>query len=168
MILNCRSLHPANLETGTYTTDTVKLARLCTFYLMHSDTKCLQELTFYVASNNGSVLLSCATMLALGLIQPHTRLDYLPPRGSFITSSADHPMRKKSKWMYMHPEKNVQCLECLTNKIYYPSLLQQRTDVFDGIGCFPGPPYHIQVDPSVTPKQCTCWYFEACTQLHID
>ena len=25
--------------------------------------------------------------------------------------------------------------------------------IFNGIRCFPGPPYHIQVDPSVTPKQ---------------
>ena len=28
--------------------------------------------------------------------------------------------------------------------------------MFDGIGCFPGPPYHIQVDPSITPKQTPC------------
>ena len=31
------------------------------------------------------------------------------------------------------------------------------SDVFDGIGCFPGPPYHIQVDHSVTPKLTPCW-----------
>ena len=30
-------------------------------------------------------------------------------------------------------------------------------DVFDGIGCFLGPSYHIQVDPCVTPKQTPCW-----------
>ena len=29
----------------------------------------------------------------------------------------------------------------------------QSSWCFHGIGCFPGPPYHIQVDPSVTPKQ---------------
>ena len=26
-------------------------------------------------------------------------------------------------------------------------------DVFEGVGCFPGQPYHIQVDPKVPPKQ---------------
>ena len=26
-------------------------------------------------------------------------------------------------------------------------------DVFEGVGCFPGPPYHIQVDPKIPPKQ---------------
>ena len=88
---NCKKLAPSKLEIGTYTTNTVKLVGSCTFYLVYPDTKCLQEVTFYVASNNGSVLLSCATTLALGMIQPHTRLDYLPPRASLITSSADHP-----------------------------------------------------------------------------
>ena len=85
-----KKLAPSRLEIGTYTTNTVKLGGSYTFYLVHPDTKHLQEVTFYVASNNGSVLLSCATRLALGLIQPHTRLDYLPPRASLILSSVGH------------------------------------------------------------------------------
>ena len=88
---------PLKLEMGTYTTDTVKLIGSCMFYLVHPDIKHLLEVTFYVASNNGSVLLSCVTTLALGLILPHTRLDYLPPRASLITSSADHPKKTKPK-----------------------------------------------------------------------
>ena len=35
-------------------------------------------------------------------------------------------------------------------------ILQAYPDVFDGIGYFPGPPYHIHVDQSVTPKQTPC------------
>ena len=35
-------------------------------------------------------------------------------------------------------------------------ILQSYPDVFEGIGCFPGPPYHIQIDQSVTPKQTPC------------
>ena len=31
-------------------------------------------------------------------------------------------------------------------------ILDNYSDVFDGIGCFPGPPYHIQVNDSVTSK----------------
>ena len=31
--------------------------------------------------------------------------------------------------------------------------LQSYQDVFEGIGWFPGPPYHIQIDESVTLKQ---------------
>ena len=92
-----KKLAPSKLEIGTYTTNTVKLVGSCIFHLVHPDTKHLQEVTFYVASNNGSVLLSSATTLALGVIKPHTRLDYLPPRASLITSSADHLKRTKSQ-----------------------------------------------------------------------
>ena len=86
-----QKLAPSKLQVGTYTTDTVKIVGSCMFYLVHLDTKKLIEVTFCVAMNNGSVLLSCKTTLLLGLIQPRPRLDYLPPRASLITSSADHP-----------------------------------------------------------------------------
>ena len=87
---DCEKLAPSKLEIGTYIIDKVKLVGSCNVYLVHPDTKHLQKVKFYVASNNGSISLSCATTLALGLIQPHTRLDYFPPRSSPITSSADH------------------------------------------------------------------------------
>ena len=51
------------------------------------------EVTFYVATNDGSVLLLCTTTIMLGLIQPRTRLDYLPSRASLITSSAAQPKK---------------------------------------------------------------------------
>ena len=35
-------------------------------------------------------------------------------------------------------------------------ILQSYLDVYEGIGHFPGPPYHIQIDQSVTPKQASC------------
>ena len=91
-----QKLAPSKLQVGTYTTDIVKIVGSCMFYLVHPDTKKLKEMTFYVAMNNGSVLLSCKTTLLLGLIQPRPRLDYLPPRASLITSSADHPKKTKA------------------------------------------------------------------------
>ena len=87
----------SKLEIGTYTTDKTKGFGSCALYGVHPDTQCLQEVTFHVASNNGSVVLSCATMLALSLIQPCTSLDYLPPCASLITRSDDHPMKTKSQ-----------------------------------------------------------------------
>ena len=48
-----KKLAPSKLEIGNYTPDTVKLVGSCTFYLVHPDTKPPQEVTFYVASNNG-------------------------------------------------------------------------------------------------------------------
>ena len=35
-------------------------------------------------------------------------------------------------------------------------ILQSYPDIFEGIGCFPGPPYHVQIDQSVTLKQTPC------------
>ena len=68
-----KKLALSNLEIGTYTTDAVKIVESCLCYLVHPDTKKLQEVTFYVAKNDGSILLSCTTTLELGLIQPCTR-----------------------------------------------------------------------------------------------
>ena len=154
-------------------------------------------MTFYVASNEGSVLLSCTTLLALELIQTRPRLDYLPPRAKLITSAADHPaMTKKtahqtkatteeSKLMHkncvkmhknsvgMHKnsinmhKNSVKMDNSATKQDNTPVNMQIEVkmvrrkadikeyygDVFEGVGRFPGPPYHIQLDPKVPPKQ---------------
>ena len=126
------------------------------------------EVTFYVATNDRSVLLSCKTTLILDLIQPRTRLDYLPSSTSLITSSADHP--KKTK-----PTLHVQKQEVSTQTTMQPvatqtpkarrgpklitskdQIMQEYPDVFEGIGTFPGPSYYIEIDPSVSPKQTLC------------
>ena len=33
------------------------------------------------------------------------------------------------------------------------NIKEHYEDVFEGVGCFPGKPYHIQMDPKVPPKQ---------------
>ena len=50
-----KKLAPCKLEIGIYTTNTVKLVGSCNFYLVHPNTKHLQEVTFCVAGDNGSV-----------------------------------------------------------------------------------------------------------------
>ena len=78
-------------------TDTIRIIGTTIIYLIHPDSKKPTEMTFHVASNEGSVLLSCNTSLTLGLIQSRPRLDYLPPRASLITSNEDHPRKTKTK-----------------------------------------------------------------------
>ena len=122
-----------------------------------------------MAMNDGSVLLSCKTMLQLGLIQPRARLDYLPPRASLITSSADHC--KKMKEVLHIQKKQVATQKNMQEKpIQAPAvrekgpkliiskeiIMREYPDVFQGIGKFPGPDYHIQLDSSVPPKQTPC------------
>ena len=79
---NMKKLDPSSLEIGTYTNDTVMMVGSCMLYLVHLDTKKLMDVTFYIAVNDDSMLSSCKTKLMLGLIQPGSRLDYLPPRAS--------------------------------------------------------------------------------------
>ena len=72
---NLEKLVPNRLQIGTYTNDTVKIVGTCKPYLEHPDTKKLLKTTFYVTTNDGSMLLSCNSTLTLGLIQPRSRLD---------------------------------------------------------------------------------------------
>ena len=85
-----------------------------------------------------------------------------------IISSLDHP--RKTKKVSVHRSKKEvptqnsnQVVTVPDTKELVPKLvtsrehiLQSCPDVFDGIGCLPGLPYHIQIDQSVTPKQTPC------------
>ena len=64
-----KKLAPSGLEIGISTTDIVKIVGSCKFYFVHLGTRKLLDVTFFVAINDGSMLLSCKTTLMLGLIQ---------------------------------------------------------------------------------------------------
>ena len=83
------------MQISMYTADTVKIIGSCIFDVVHLDTKKLVPVTFYVANKDGSVLLLWKTTLALQLIKPQLRLEYLPPWASLITSTMDHPKKNK-------------------------------------------------------------------------
>ena len=143
-----------DISLGVYTDHQVNILGKCEFYMLHPDTKKPHAVTFYVASNEGSVLLSCTTLLALDLIQTRPRLDYLPPRAKLITSAADHPdiTRKTAHQAKAAVKQKVptQTMTIVKNKA---DIKEHYADVFEGVGHFPGQPYHIQVDPKVPPKQ---------------
>ena len=65
---NLQKLPPNKMHIGTYTNDTVKIVGTCKLYLVHLDTNKLVETKFYVATNYGSMLLSCNSTLDLDLI----------------------------------------------------------------------------------------------------
>ena len=54
-----KKLTPCNLKIGTYTTDTIRIIGTTVIYLIHQDSKKLTKTTFHIASNEGSILLSC-------------------------------------------------------------------------------------------------------------
>ena len=60
-----KKIKPYKMQISTCTADTVKVIESCIFDVVHLDTKKMVPITFYVANNNGSVLLLCKTTLAL-------------------------------------------------------------------------------------------------------
>ena len=86
-----KNLAENDISLGVYTDHQVNILSKCQFYMLHLDNKKPHSVTFYVASNEGSMLLSCTTLLALNLIQTRPHLDYLPSRAKLITSATDHP-----------------------------------------------------------------------------
>ena len=54
-----RKIKPYKMQISMYTADTVKIIGSCTFGIVHPDTKKLVPAIFYVANNDGSILLSC-------------------------------------------------------------------------------------------------------------
>ena len=125
---DCKKLAPSKLEIGTYTTDTVRLVGSSMFYLVHPDTKCLQEVTFYVTSNNGSVLLSwcdhTCTLAWYNLTLDWT-LFLLEP--ALLPVVLTTPKKTKSQIsVHISRKESMKCLQCPTTKVWYPSLLQAR------------------------------------------
>ena len=103
--LEMRKIKPCKMQISTYTADTVKIIGSCTFGIVHPDTKKLVSVTFYLANNDGSILLSCKTTLALCLIQLQSRLDHPPPWASLITSTMDHPKKTNLTSLKVHQLK---------------------------------------------------------------
>ena len=95
---DCTKLAPSNIvAVKTYTTEKVKIVIFWKICVLHTDTKCLQELTIQVVSHEGSVIISCATSIGLNLIQPHRDLDVVSEKSSLISSKADLPVKQKNK-----------------------------------------------------------------------
>ena len=64
-----RKLTPSHMEIETYMNDVVKIIGTCQFYLLHPESKQLIKVIFFVTKENRSVLLSCRTIMELGLIK---------------------------------------------------------------------------------------------------
>ena len=77
---------------STYTTERIPVLGSCDLLVVHPNTRSLKEMTFQVVNHEGSVIISCATSLELGLIQLHIELHTRVPDGRrLMYSSADDP-----------------------------------------------------------------------------
>ena len=171
-----KKLTPPNMEIETYTTEVMKIIGTCHFYLVHPESKQLLKVMFCVAKENGSILLSCRTTIELGLIKPRANLDYLPPKARLLTSTCDQPSKTKFYKPIIHCTKEAYNASMVPQKVntrITPSthnmtnidnplvtkqdhIMAQFSDVFEGVGKFPGKPYKIHLDPKIPPKQMPC------------
>ena len=105
---DCTKIAPSDLQLGRYTNKKVKIIGSCNLYIIHPDTRCIEEIPFFVASKEGSILTSCRTSLASGLIKPHEKLDHPPPEGNrnIIYSSADKIKNESWLKVYMLVQEN--------------------------------------------------------------
>ena len=123
-----RKLTPTNIEIETCTNDVVKIIGTCYFYLVHPESKQLMKVLFFVAKENGSILLSCRTIMELGLIRPHMHLDYLPPKASLLTSTCDQPSKTRMHKPNIHytKEKPTKMVTSKNDKISTPQSQQTK------------------------------------------
>ena len=83
---------------ASYTTEKINVLGSCDLFVVHPETKCLKEITLQVVNHEGSVFVSCATSLDLGLIKPHSVFtECVPGCGRLICSKVDHPNKYKYK-----------------------------------------------------------------------
>ena len=92
--------------------------------------------------------------MELGLIKPHAHLDYLRPKARLLTSTCDQPSKTRPYKPVIHytkeavqpnmsvaPSIKTQNDDQLVTKQEH--IMAQFSDVFQGVGKFPGEPYKI-------------------------
>ena len=87
------------------------------------------------------------------------------PRKTKLTSLKIHRSKQKVPVQRQEPHSH-DMMSASTNIVQKSDLnmmitskeqiLSSYPDIFEGIGRFPGPLYHIQVNPNITPKQTLC------------
>ena len=83
-----------DIDLTVYTRHSVDLIGKCTFYMLSKATKQPIKVDFYTVKEEGSILFSQETVFQLQLLDVKPRLEYLPPRATLISSTADHPKRE--------------------------------------------------------------------------
>ena len=112
--------------------------------------------------------MSWETVFQLQLLNVKPRLEYLPPRAMLISSAADYPEREIHAQSMQQPNsasvlptsQSKLPQEDIPKKIRMvkikDQIQEQYQELFKGIGQFTGEPYHIHINPSITPKQTPC------------
>ena len=133
-----------DIDLMVYTRHSVDLIGKCSFYMLSKATKQPIKVEFYVAKEEGSVVLSQETVFQLQLLNVKPRLEYLPPRVTLMSSAADHPKRE------IHAQSTTPVLPTSTPTVPQENIprrvkivkskeqiQEQYPELFTGIGQFP-------------------------------
>ena len=90
-----------DIDLTMYTRHSVDLIGKCTFYMLSKGTKQPVKVDFYIAKEEGSVLLSWETVFQLQLLDVKPRLEYLPPK-----ATCSYPVQ----WIILKEEIHAQSM----------------------------------------------------------
>ena len=91
-----------------------------------------------MTNQEGSVLLCCEDVLSLEFITPEDGLEEMEDEATLTSSTVD-----------------INQTTCVLTKLLVTSkddIIKYFPEILEGLGRFPGEPYHTNVDPSVPPK----------------
>ena len=142
-----KNLGPVQCTMRVYTTQSITNLGSLQVFIKYPGCK-PEPITFNITDQEGSVLLSCEDVLKLHLITPQPGLEHMVEGSKLIASQADiNQVSNKTNMQELSQElatpKTIMCKEDIRK--YFP-------DVIDGLGTFPGKPYHINIDANVPPK----------------
>ena len=140
-------LGPVQCTMRVYTTQVITNLGSLQVFIKYSGCK-PEPITFNITNQEGSVLLSCEDVLKLHLITPQPGLEHMVEGLKLIASQADinqvsHKPNEQELSQELETPKTITCKEDIQK--YFP-------DVIDGLGTFPGKPYHINIDANIPPK----------------
>ena len=166
------NLAKSDIDHTVYMRHSVDLIGKCSFFMLSKDIKHPVKVDFYIMKDEGSVLLSHETVFQLHLLDERPRLECLPQRATLKSSAADYPKKEvhvqsrstkqqpstdnahsgsivaNSKHA-IHQEGTPKKIKIVKTK---EQIKEQYPEFFERIDRFPGEPYHIHTDPSITPK----------------
>ena len=91
-----------DIDLTVYTRHSVDLIGKCTYYMLSKGTKQPVKVDFYIAKEEGSVLLSQETVFQLQLLDVKPQLEYLLPRATLISSAVDYPKKQDTCTIHIY------------------------------------------------------------------
>ena len=122
--LQTAKLAKNDTDLTVYTRHSVDLIGKCTFYMLSKATKQPIKVEFYIAKEEGSVLLSWETVFQLQLLNVKPRVEYLPPGQGSYPVQLIIPKERYMHSLHSH-NSEIQHLSYLLLPLQYPRKTHQ-------------------------------------------